>query len=101
PRAHPAPQPHAARRDAPVKPAALSRNFGHQAALGAALDYATGDALVLMDGDLQDEPEVIPELLRQHEAGADVVYTRRASRQEGGFLRARFKACLPLVAATS
>lgn len=81
----------AAQRDRRVKIIALSRNFGHQAALGAALDYATGDALVLMDGDLQDEPEVIPELLRHHTAGADVVYARRASREEGLFFRLSYK----------
>jgi glycosyltransferase involved in cell wall biosynthesis len=91
----------AARRDARVKVVALSRNFGHQAALGAALDYATGDALVLMDGDLQDEPEVIPELLRQHEAGADVVYTRRASREEGLLLRAAYKLYYRIMSAMS
>ena len=91
----------AARRDARVKVVALSRNFGHQAALGAALDYATGDALVLMDGDLQDEPEVIPELLRQHEAGADVVYTRRASREEGLLLRAAYKLYYRVMSAMS
>jgi polyisoprenyl-phosphate glycosyltransferase len=81
----------AAGRDRRVKVVALSRNFGHQAALGAAIDYATGDALVLMDGDLQDEPEVIPELLRHHQAGADVVYARRASREEGPIARALYK----------
>jgi glycosyltransferase involved in cell wall biosynthesis len=91
----------AARRDARVKVVALSRNFGHQAALGAALDHATGDALVLMDGDLQDEPEVIPELLRQHEAGADVVYTRRASREEGLLLRAAYKLYYRVMSAMS
>lgn len=77
----------AARRDARITVIALSRNFGHQAALGAALDFAKGDAVVLMDGDLQDEPEIIPELVRRHLAGADVVYTRRASRKEGLLLR--------------
>lgn len=81
----------AARRDPRVKVIALSRNFGHQAALGAALDFATGDALVLMDADLQDEPEVIPELLRHHAAGAEVVYARRMSREEGPLLRAAYK----------
>ena len=80
-----------ARRDARLKVVALSRNFGHQAALGAAIDHATGDAIVLMDGDLQDEPEIIPELVRQYEAGADVVYTRRASREEGLFLRLAYR----------
>jgi polyisoprenyl-phosphate glycosyltransferase len=73
----------AARRDSRIRVIALSRNFGHQAALGAALDFAKGDAIVLMDGDLQDEPEIIPELVKRHLSGADVVYTRRASRKEG------------------
>jgi polyisoprenyl-phosphate glycosyltransferase len=91
----------AARRDSRLKVVALSRNFGHQAALGAALDHATGDALVLMDGDLQDEPEVIPELLRQHEAGADVVYARRASREEGLLLRAAYRVYYRLMSALS
>src|SRR5262249_5435993 len=68
----------AAQDDRRLKVIALSRNFGHQAALSAALDHATGDAVVLMDADLQDEPEIIPELVRRHEAGADVVYARRA-----------------------
>jgi glycosyltransferase involved in cell wall biosynthesis len=81
----------AARRDRRVKVVALSRNFGHQAALGAALDHATGDAIVLMDGDLQDEPEIIPQLVRHHQAGADVVYVRRASREEGWLFRTAYK----------
>jgi dolichol-phosphate mannosyltransferase len=70
---------------------ALSRNFGHQAAFCAALDHAGGDVVVLMDGDLQDEPEVIPEMLRRYEAGADVVYARRASREEGLMLRLAYR----------
>ena len=87
-----------ASKDEPrLKLVALSRNFGHQAALSAALDYATGDAIVLMDGDLQDEPEIIPELVRHHRAGADVVLTRRASRQEGMLLRAAYKLYYRLV----
>jgi len=81
----------AARQDGRVKVIALSRNFGHQAALGAALDHVTGDAVVFMDADLQDEPEVIPELLRHYRAGADVVYARRASREEGPLFRAAYK----------
>jgi glycosyltransferase involved in cell wall biosynthesis len=81
----------AARRDPRIKVIALSRNFGHQAALGAALDFAKGDAVVLMDGDLQDEPESIPEMVRLHLTGADVVYARRASRKEGVMLRLAYK----------
>jgi dolichol-phosphate mannosyltransferase len=91
----------AAHRDSRLKVVALARNFGHQAALAAALDHATGDALVLMDGDLQDEPEVIPELLRHHAAGADVVYARRASREEGLLLRTAYWLSYRLMAALS
>lgn len=81
----------AIQRDRRVTVVALSRNFGHQAAMSAALDYATGDAVVLMDGDLQDEPEVIPEFVRHYEAGAHVVYARRASREEGLILRTSYR----------
>jgi dolichol-phosphate mannosyltransferase len=77
----------AARRDARVVVVALSRNFGHQAALSAALDYVTGDVVVAMDGDLQDRPEVIPELLAKHAEGFDVVYVRRTKRKESWPLR--------------
>lgn len=91
----------AARRDGRLKVVSLSRNFGHQAALGAALDHATGDAIVLMDGDLQDEPEIIPELVRLHRAGADVVYTRRASREEGLLLRTAYKLYYRIVSSLS
>ncbi len=91
----------AAQEDPRIRVIALSRNFGHQAALGAALDFARGTALVLMDGDLQDEPEVIRDLVRHHEAGADVVYARRASRKEGLLRRAAYKIYYRLVASLS
>jgi dolichol-phosphate mannosyltransferase len=58
----------------------LSRNFGHQAALSAGLDAARGDAVVCIDGDLQDPPEVILELVARWEEGYDVVYGVRATR---------------------
>lgn len=58
----------------------LSRNFGHQIALAAGLETARGDAVVSMDADLQDPPEVIPELLAAHRQGYDVVYATRAAR---------------------
>jgi len=90
-----------ARRDRRLKIVRLSRNFGHQAALGAALDHATGDAVVLMDGDLQDEPEVIPEFMKHHEAGAEVVFARRTSRQEGVLLRIAYKLFYRCVSALS
>jgi dolichol-phosphate mannosyltransferase len=91
----------AAQRDPRITVIALSRNFGHQAALGAALDFAKGDAVVLMDGDLQDEPEIIPELVRLHRAGADVVYTRRASRKEGWLLRLAYRLYYRIVASVA
>lgn len=69
---------------------ALSRNFGHQAALTAALDHVTGDVTVVMDGDLQDPPELIPRFLELYAAGNDVVYARRAGRTEGWWLRGSY-----------
>ena len=65
----------------------LSRNFGHQAALTAGLDHARGDAVVMLDSDLQDPPELIRDLLARWREGADVVYAVR--RQRGG--EGRFK----------
>ncbi len=56
----------------------LSRNYGHQNALKAGLDLATGDAIISMDGDMQHPPELIPVLIEKWQEGYDVVYTRRA-----------------------
>jgi polyisoprenyl-phosphate glycosyltransferase len=67
--------------DERVKVVTLSRNFGHQAALTAALEHASGDVVVMLDGDLQDPPEVIPEMLDRWREGADVVYAVRSQRQ--------------------
>jgi dolichol-phosphate mannosyltransferase len=55
----------------------LSRNFGHQNALKAGMDYATGDCIICMDGDMQHPPEMLPLFLEKWEEGYDVVYTRR------------------------
>ena len=60
----------------------LSRNWGHMGALWAGMQTARGDAVVLMDGDLQDPPEVIPEMVAQWHGGAQVVTTVRRSREE-------------------
>ena len=60
----------------------LSRNFGHHLAITAGLDHADGDAVVLMDADLQDEPEAIPALLKKLDEGFDVVYGVRAERAD-------------------
>lgn len=62
----------------------FSRNFGHQAAISAGISHASGDALVTMDGDLQDPPELIPELVEEWQAGHEVIYARR-SRRKGEF----------------
>ena len=65
----------------------LSRNFGHQAALAAGLAHVRADAVVLMDGDLQDPPEVIPDLTGCWQAGGQVVRAERRSRAETGLRR--------------
>ncbi|MFI5336672.1 MAG: glycosyltransferase family 2 protein [Opitutales bacterium] len=66
----------------------LTRNFGFQAAIAAGLAHATGDAVVTMDADLQDPPEVIPDLVAAWNGGAEVVRAVRRSRQETGARRA-------------
>jgi dolichol-phosphate mannosyltransferase len=68
----------------------LSRNFGHQSAIQAGLECATGDAIVLMDGDLQDPPELLPQLVKEWRAGSKVVIAKRKSRAETGFKRFLF-----------
>jgi len=80
-----------AARDPRVSVVELSRNFGHPAALAAAVDMACGDTLIVMDADLQDDPAVIPELLRlQREDAAEVVYVARTRRAEGAGMRVLF-----------
>lgn len=75
------------RQDPAIKLVRFSRNFGHQAALSAGLDAARGQAVILMDADLQDPPELLPELVAEWERGADVVYAVRRQRDEGFFKR--------------
>jgi glycosyltransferase involved in cell wall biosynthesis len=65
----------------------LSRNFGKEIAMIAGLDYAQGDAVVLMDADLQDPPELIPELIKYWEQGYDDVYAKRRSRDGESWLK--------------
>ena len=72
----------AAADDARIVGLRLSRNFGHQAALTAALETVTGDVVIAMDGDLQDRPEEIPRLVAEYEKGYDVVYAQRVDRKE-------------------
>jgi dolichol-phosphate mannosyltransferase len=71
-----------------VKLLSLARNFGHQAAVTAGLDYAAGDAVVIMDADLQDPPEVVREMIARYREGYDVVYGQRVEREgESAFKR--------------
>ena len=91
----------AAQRDSRIMALSLSRNFGHQAALTAALDHVTGDATVLMDGDLQDEPESIPRLLGKFFEGYDVVYAQRTRRKEAWPLRLSYYVFYRLMARLS
>lgn len=70
-----------AEKDNKVKIISFSRNFGHQAAVTAGLQYTTGDAVVIIDADLQDPPELIPEMLKLWEQGNDVIYGRRKIRK--------------------
>lgn len=65
----------------------FSRNFGKETAMIAGLDYATGDCVIFMDADLQDPPELIPELIKWWEEGYDDVYARRKSRKGETFLK--------------
>lgn len=69
-----------AQDDSHTRYLSLSRNFGHEIAATAGLDAACGEAVVLIDADLQDQPEVIPEMLDRWKAGAQVVYARRKRR---------------------
>ena len=79
----------------------LSRNFGHQAALTAALERVTGDLVVVMDGDLQDRPEEIPRFVAEYDRGYDVVYAIRVARKESRPLRAAYHLFYRLMARLS
>ena len=73
--------------DPRVKVISLSRNFGHQVAVTAGVEVASGDAVVIIDSDLQDPPEVIPAMLEKWQAGFDVVYGQRVKRQGESFFK--------------
>ncbi len=70
-----------AKQDEQVKVVSFSRNFGHQCAVTAGLKYVTGDAIVIIDADLQDPPELIPEMLKLWEEGNEVIYGKRKTRE--------------------
>ena len=70
-----------AQKDQKVKVLSFSRNFGHQCAVTAGLQYVTGDAIVIIDADLQDPPELIPDMLKLWEEGNEVIYGKRKTRK--------------------
>jgi glycosyltransferase involved in cell wall biosynthesis len=70
-----------AHEDPHVRPVIFARNFGHQIAVTAGLDYARGQAVVIMDSDLQDPPEVIPDLIAKWREGYEVVFAQRSERE--------------------
>jgi len=85
------------REDGRFKIVTLSRNFGHQPAVSAGIHHATGDCVVLIDGDLQDPPEVIPQMVHKWEEGFQVVLGERASRAESGIRGIGFRLFYPLL----
>jgi len=84
-------------RDGRIKLIALSRNFGHQPAITAGVHHAKGDAVVLIDGDLQDPPELIPKLVERWREGVQVVIAKRTARAERGARGMGFRLFYPLL----
>lgn len=82
-----------AQADSRVRLLDFSRNFGHQIAITAGMDYARGEAVVIIDGDLQDPPEVIPQMIEKWRQGYEVVFGRRLKR-EGETLFKKWTAAL-------
>src|SRR5512136_1911776 len=70
-----------AEQDQHIRPVIFARNFGHQLAVTAGLDYSRGNAVVMIDSDLQDPPEVIPDLIAKWREGYEVVYAIRTERE--------------------
>jgi dolichol-phosphate mannosyltransferase len=87
-----------ATRDGRIAVISLSRNFGHQPAITAALDHTSGDVTIVMDGDLQDAPEAIPQFVAKYREGYDVVYARRVNRKESWWLRLSYWAYYRMLA---
>ncbi|MGB0175858.1 MAG: glycosyltransferase family 2 protein, partial [Owenweeksia sp.] len=78
-------------KDSRFRVVKLSRNFGHQAAISAGIWEAKGDAVIVMDGDLQDPPEELPRFLEKWREGYEVVYAVRTKRKEGPFKKMAYK----------
>ena len=79
-------------KDSSVKVISFSRNFGHQAAVSAGLNMCTGEKIAILDGDLQDPPEVLPTFFEKLDEGYDAVYAIRTKRKEGIFKRFAYSA---------
>jgi dolichol-phosphate mannosyltransferase len=77
----------AAEQNRRLRVVSFSRNFGHQAAVTAGIDFAAGDAVVVMDADLQDPPELLFEMVREYDNGFEVVSAQRSSRQSDTFFK--------------
>ena len=75
------------RNDSNVKLIDFSRNFGHQVAITSGMDYSIGQVVVVIDADLQDPPEVIPEMIKKWEEGYEVVYGKDSKERETHFSR--------------
>ncbi len=90
-----------AEKDARVRIVKLSRNFGHQPAISAGIQTAKGDAIIIMDGDLQDPPEELHRFLDKWREGYEVVYAIRTKRKEGFLKRFAYSAFYRLMAAIS
>jgi polyisoprenyl-phosphate glycosyltransferase len=80
-------------KDSRVKVVSFSRNFGHQRAVTAGMDYAQGAAVVVMDADLQHPPELLPSLIARWKEGWDIVYTVRRSTEDAGWFKRFTSAC--------
>ena len=74
-------------QDQKVRVLSFSRNFGHQTAVTCGMDAAAGDALIIIDVDLQDPPELIPDMVKRWEEGVDIVYGKRLKRQGETFFK--------------
>lgn len=90
-----------AEKDSHVRVIKLSRNFGHQPAISAGIQEAKGDAIIIMDGDLQDPPEELYRFLDKWREGYDVVYAVRTKRKEGFFKKLAYSSFYRLMAAIS
>ena len=82
------------RKDEKIKLINFSRNFGHQAAITAGMDLALGDAIIVIDADLQDPPEVIPKMIEKWKEGYEVVYGKRIKREGETFFKKFTAKCI-------